>query len=122
MLNFLTTAVFAEPAATETADAATTAGSGIAAFLPFILMIVIFYFLLIRPQKKQEKQTKAMLAALQVGDKVVTVGGICGKITKIKDDVVYLETGFVGNPAERSTIKLERAAIKTVQTIHDEQA
>lgn len=123
MLELLTTAVFAAPAEpAAAADSTMSAGSGIAAFLPFILMIVIFYFLLIRPQKKQEKKTKEMLAALQIGDKVVTVGGICGKITKIKDDVVYVETGFVGNPNERSTIKLERAAIKTVQTIHDEQA
>lgn len=90
--------------------------------LPLILMIVIFYFILIRPQRKQEKKQKAMLAALQIGDKVVTIGGICGKITKLKDDVVYLETGFVGNPNEKSIIKMERSSIKTVQTIHEEDA
>lgn len=125
MLNLLTTVAFAESAGTAPVSAtnpAAMAGGGIAAFLPFIFMIVIFYFLLIRPQKKQEKKTKEMLAALQIGDKVTTVGGICGKITKLKDDVVYIETGFVGNPAERSTIKFERAAIKSVQTIHDDQA
>ncbi|MBO5060911.1 MAG: preprotein translocase subunit YajC [Clostridia bacterium] len=97
------------------------AGGGLFSLIWIVAMIAIFYFMLIRPQKKQEKKTKAMLAALQIGDKVVTVGGICGKITKLKDDVVYLETGFVGNPSERSTLKIERAAIKTVQTIHDDQ-
>ncbi len=98
------------------------AGGLIGAFLPFIIMIAVFYFLLIRPQKKQEKKTKQMLASLQVGDKVVTIGGICGKIAKLKDNEVYVESGFVGNPNERSVIKFERSAIKTVLTIHDDQA
>ena len=83
-------------------------------------MIAIFYFMLIRPQKKQEKQMKKMLASLQVGDKVVTIGGICGKISKLKDEHVYIETGSVGNPNERSVIKLERAAIKTLLTVHED--
>ena len=85
-----------------------------------VVMFVALYFFMIRPQKKQEKKTKQMLASLQVGDKVVTIGGICGKITKLKDEHVYIETGFVGNPNERSTIKMERAAIKTVLTIHED--
>lgn len=120
MFDLLNTTVYAEQAAADAA--AVPAGSGIVAFMPFIVMIVLFYFMLIRPQKKQEKKTKQMLASLQVGDKIVTIGGIHGKITKLKDDVVYVETGFVGNPQERSTIKLDRNAIKTVETIHDEQA
>lgn len=122
MFNLLTT-VYAEAQNVASAGGEQMpAGSGIMAFLPFIVMILVFYFMLIRPQKKQEKKTKQMLAALQVGDKVVTIGGIHGKITKLKDDVVYLETGFVGNPHEQSTIKIDRSAIKTVLTIHDDQA
>ncbi|MDD6735606.1 MAG: preprotein translocase subunit YajC [Clostridiales bacterium] len=105
----------------ETASAASSGGSMISLIIWIVLMIVMFYFLLIRPQKKQEKQQKKMLAALQVGDKVVTVGGICGKISKLKDDYVYIETGFMANPNERTTIKFERAAIKTVLTVHEEQ-
>ena len=125
MFNLLTTA-YAEQAqnvatAGGTPTGAAPAGSLIGAFMPFILMIVLFYFILIRPQKKQEKKTKQMLASLQVGDKVVTIGGICGKIAKLKDDAVYIESGFVGNPNERSVIKFERSAIKTVLTIHDDQ-
>lgn len=120
MLDFLITTAFAE--GEQTATTAQAAGAGITAFLPLILMFVLMYFVLIRPQKKQEKKQKAMLAALQIGDKVVTIGGICGKITKLKDDVVYLETGFVGNPNEKSIIKMERSSIKTVQTIHDDNA
>ena len=114
----LFTTVYAEGQAA--AAGATPTASPIAAFIPFIFMILIFYFMLIRPQKKQEKQMKKMLAALQVGDKIVTVGGICGKITKLKDDHVYVETGFVGNPNERSVIKFERNAIKTVLTVHED--
>ena len=113
----LFTVVSAEAAATDAA--AMPAGGGMFFPIWIVLMIAMFYFMLIRPQKKQEKKMREMLAALQVGDKVVTAGGICGKITKIKDDVVFLETGSTGNPAERSILKLEKAAIKTVQTIHE---
>lgn len=116
MFNLFTVA-HAEAAATGAAPM--PAGSGMASIIWIVLMIVIFYFMLIRPQKKQEKKMREMLAALQVGDKVVTAGGICGKITKLKDDVVFIETGSTGNPAERSILKLERAAIKSVQTIHE---
>lgn len=113
----LFTVASAEAVATDAA--AMPAGGGMFSLIWIILMIAMFYFMLIRPQKKQEKKMREMLAALQVGDKVVTAGGICGKITKIKDDVVFLETGSTGNPAERSILKLEKAAIKTVQTIHE---
>lgn len=101
------------------AGAAAPVNSGLFSIIWIVLMIAIFYFLLIRPQKKQEKKMKEMIASLQVGDKVVTAGGICGKIIRLKDDVVFLETGSTGNPAERSILKLERAAIKSVQTIHE---
>ena len=112
----LFTTVYAEAA--QTAEAPDN--GGMFSLIWIIGMIAIFYFMLIRPQKKQEKKTKQMLASLQVGDKVVTIGGICGKVTKLKDEHVYLETGFVGNPNERSTIKMERAAIKSVLTIHED--
>ena len=143
MLDFLNSVVFAEPETGETVTTETTettetvgtesgtAGEGtdpdatggfggvIGSFIPLILMVVVFYFILIRPQKKQEKKQKAMLAALQVGDKVVTIGGICGKISKLKDEYVFIETGSVGNPNEKSIIKFERSAIRTVETIHE---
>lgn len=113
----LFTVVHAEEA-TGAAGAAPV-NSGLFSIIWIVVMLAIFYFLLIRPQKKQEKKMKEMLASLQVGDKVVTAGGICGKITRLKDDVVFLETGSTGNPAERSILKIERAAIKSVQTIHE---
>lgn len=90
-------------------------GAIISSFLPLILMIVVFYFLLIRPQRKRDKEKRAMLDALKVGDKVVTIGGICGKVAKIKDNYVFIETGNIGTEAEKSVIKMERSSINTVE-------
>ena len=61
-------------------------GSGIAQFIPLILIFVIFYFFLIRPQQKRAKEHKAMVAALKRGDEVITSGGVIGKIEKVYDD------------------------------------
>lgn len=80
-----------------------------------IIMIAIFYFLLIRPQRKRDKEKRAMLDALKVGDKVVTIGGICGKVSKIKDNYVFIETGNIGTEDQKSTIKMERSSINTVE-------
>lgn len=105
-------------AAGDNADMATTAGAvggmSITTILMFVLIIAMFYFMIIRPQKKREKETKAMLNAMKVGDKVVTIGGICGKVVKIKDNYVYLETG-TGKQEEMSYLKMERDAVKTVE-------
>ena len=113
--------VFAEgTAATTAADPAMAAAAGPAAMitslLPMVLIIVMLYFMMIRPQRKKEKALKAMINALKVGDKVVTIGGICGKVSKIKDNFVILETGNVGTPDEKSFIKMERDSIKSVET------
>ncbi len=69
--------------------------SGVAAFgslMPIVLIFIIFYFLLIRPQQKKMKDLKAMVEALRRGDQVVTAGGIVGKVVKVQDDgMVELE-------------------------------
>jgi preprotein translocase subunit YajC len=62
-------------------------------FMPIILMFVIFYFLLIRPQQKKQKETQAMIANLKKGDKVVTTGGMLGTISSIQDDYAVLTVG-----------------------------
>lgn len=87
-----------------------------ALIIQFAIIIAIFYFLLIRPQKKQQQKIQNMLDALQVNDKIVTVGGIIGKVVKIKEDEVLIETGS-GN--EKSQIKFQKSAISKVLTIHD---
>lgn len=68
------------------APAAGPAGSGLEAFLPLILIFVVFYFLVFRPQQKKLKQHKDMVSQLRRGDKVVTGGGIIGTVTKVIDD------------------------------------
>ena len=68
------------------AQAAGGAGSGLEAMFPLVLIFVVFYFLLIRPQQKKAKEHKAMLEAVRRGDKVVTGGGIVGNVTKVLDD------------------------------------
>lgn len=81
-------------------------------FLPMILIIAVFYFLLIRPQRKKEKETQNMLSAIKVGDKITTIGGMVGTITKIKDEKVIFETGPKTEPHQ---ITIERWAIKSVE-------
>ena len=87
------------------AAAAPAAGGGIASFLPLILMFVALYFLMIRPEMKRQKETKAMLEALTKGDEVVTQGGVIGKISKLGETFVNVE---VANGVE---LQVQRAAI-----------
>lgn len=74
-----------------------------------VAFFAIFYFMIIMPQRKREKQTKAMLEALKVGDEIVTYGGILGNITIIKDDTITVETS-----ADRTKIMLERNSVRAV--------
>ena len=66
-------------------------GDSIMQFAPLILIFVVFYFLLIRPQQRRMKQHQATIAAVQKGDQVITAGGIRGKVTKVADDEVEVE-------------------------------
>lgn len=83
--------------------------------LPFILLIVVFYFVLIRPQRKRDKETQRMRNSLQVGDEIITVGGVVGLVVSIKEDTVVLETG-----GDRSTIRVKRWAVQENLTVHDD--
>ncbi|SHN60002.1 preprotein translocase subunit YajC [Desulfovibrio litoralis] len=75
-------------------DAAAQGGlGGFASFVPLILMFAIFYFLIIRPQQKKNKEYKEMQASLKVGDKVITAGGMYGEITEIKGDLAVVDLG-----------------------------
>jgi len=78
------TEAFAQTA-TPSADAATPA-AGLASMIPLVLIFVVFYFLLIRPQQKKMKDHQKMVAALRRGDKVVTAGGLIGSVSKVIDD------------------------------------
>ncbi len=84
--------MFASPAFAQTAEGATAAGPGfVAQIAPLLLIFVIFYFLLIRPQQKRMKEHRAKLGALKKGDTVVTAGGVIGKATKVDDAEVEVE-------------------------------
>lgn len=83
-------------------------GGGLTAFLPLILMFAIFYFLLIRPQQKKQKQLKAMLSAIKKGDRVVSAGGLHGVVTGVADDVVTMEI------APKVRVKVSRGSIAGV--------
>ncbi|MBQ4526912.1 MAG: preprotein translocase subunit YajC [Clostridia bacterium] len=83
----------------------------------FLLIIVIMYFLMIRPQKKKEKLKNEMLSQLIVGDRILTIGGIHGKIVEIKGENLIIETGKAN---EASTLKITRWAISEVTKPGDE--
>ena len=77
--------------------------------MPLILLIVIMYFLLIRPQKKREKAVNEMRNSIKVGDEIVTIGGICGKIVKTKDEVLTIQVG-----ADKTKFEIMRWAVSKV--------
>lgn len=87
--------------------AATDTASMLATFIPLILMIVVFYFLLIRPQKKRDKEVQKMRENIEIADEIVTIGGIIGRIVSIKDDTIVIETA-----GDRSKIRLARRSIQ----------
>jgi preprotein translocase subunit YajC len=79
-------------------------------FLPFILMFVVIYFFMIRPQQKRAKQEKQFEADLKVGDKIVTKSGIHGKISELADATIIIETMSGKLKMERSSISMEMSA------------
>ncbi len=83
-------------------------GSQFLSFLPIILIFVIFYFLLIRPQQRRAKEHRSLLANLKVGDSVLTSGGIYGRITGIRDDIITIEI------SDKVRVKVNRGHIAGV--------
>ena len=101
LFNFLPALLMA-PAADGQGDLM----SSLMSFVPFILIIGVMYFILIRPQRKRDKADSAMRSNLEVGDMITTRGGIVGKITNIKDDLLTIETG-----ANNVKIRIQRWAV-----------
>ena len=100
------------------AQAAGGGDPGFIGFLPIILMFVLLYFLMIRPQMKRAKEQKAMVEALQKGDEVVTAGGIVGKITKLSEQYVTVEVApNIEVVVQRSAVQvpLPKGTLKTLQ-------
>ena len=87
-------------------------GSLITTLLMMVAMVAIFYFMLIRPQRKKDKQVKELLAALKPGDRITTIGGIYGTIKAIKDDTITLYVG-----SDRMEMVVARWAIRGVEDV-----
>ena len=81
-------------------------------FVPLILIFVVFWFVLIRPQRKKDKEAKEMLKNLKVGDRICTIGGIYGTIIKIKDEVLTVEVGEA-----KTQLMFARWAIRNVEQL-----
>mgnify|MGYP001625453029 FL=1 len=86
-------------------------------FLPIILIFVLMWVIMIRPQNKKRKQEEQMRQNAQIGDEITTIGGIVGRVIGIKDDnqTLVIETG-----TDRAKIRIKRWAIGSVDTIHDD--
>lgn len=89
-------------------DGAPPAGGTLASFIPLILIVVIFWFLLIRPQMKRNKQHRELVASLSAGDEVITSGGMLGRITSVSDSFVTLKL------SDAVEVKLQKHAVAQV--------
>ena len=84
-------------------------GGQLSMILPLIILLLVMYFLLIRPQKKREKEVNAMRSGVQVGDEIITIGGICGKIVKTKEESLVIQVG-----ADKVKFEIMRWAVSKV--------
>lgn len=93
---------------------ATQQGSSTSMLIMLVAMFAIMYFVMIRPQKKRQKEEQAMRDAVEVGDDITTIGGICGKVVTTKEDSLIIETG-----ADRNRMMIKRWAIQTNNTANE---
>jgi len=83
--------------------------------LPMILLFAVMYFLMIRPQRKRDKLQREMRSKLEVGDEIITTGGIIGRVVSLREDSIVIETG-----SDRSKIRITRGAVQQNNTVHDD--
>lgn len=104
-------------ATTNAATSQQTVGMGalLLQLAPFLVLIPLMYFLMIRPQKKKQKEEQKMRESLRVGDEVTTIGGITGRVLSIKEDSFVIETG-----AARTKMTMKKWALQSVETIHED--
>lgn len=93
-------------------ETAATTGALVSSIVPFALVIVLMYFMIIRPQKKKDKKMEELRSSIEIGDTVTTIGGIVGLVVAIKEDTIVLETG-----TDRSKIRFKRWAISEVNKL-----
>ena len=100
--------LFAQNATSNTAN---QKSSSIQMIVMMVILFAVMYFLMIRPQKKRQKEEQEMRNALEIGDEIVTIGGIVGRVVTIRENDLIIETG-----ADRNKMKIERWAINTNKT------
>ena len=96
---------------------ATAGGSGMSMLIMVVLMFAVFYFFVIRPENKKKKKTEEMRNSLSLGDEIVTIGGMIGKIVQITEDTITFETG-----EDRVRIQTKKWAISTTAKMEAEEA
>ena len=90
-------------------------GEMLAMFLPIVAMFAIMYFIMIRPQRKKQKEEEKMRNNLQIGDEILTIGGFYGRVVSIKEDAVVIESA-----SDHTKQKIARWAVQQNLTIHDD--
>ena len=93
------------------------AGSMYSMIITMVLMFALMYFMIWRPQKKQQKKDAEMRGSLEIGDEVITIGGVIGRVVALKDETVVIETG-----SERVRIRFLRTAIQSVEKLKMDDA
>ena len=102
----------------ESATDAAAASPWYAQLLPIgmlVLFVAVMYFVMIRPQRKQQKKEAKMRSELQIGDEIITIGGIYGRVVSLKDDSIVIESS-----GDRSKLQVTRTAVAQNLTVHDE--
>ena len=94
--------------------AQTQAGGSWVSIIFLVVMIAVMYFVMIRPQRKQQKQEAKMRSELQIGDEIITIGGIYGRVVSLKDDSIVIESS-----GDRSKIQISRSAVSQNLTVRD---
>lgn len=95
----------------QSGAATSTKGGTTSYIIMMVVLVAVMYFLMIRPQKKRQKEEQEMRASLEIGDEIVTIGGIVGRVVTIRENDLIIETG-----SDRNKMKIERWAINTNKT------
>jgi len=107
-MNTLFITLFGMLGGSEQASGGAAGGSPYSSIILMVALVAIMYFLMIRPQKKRQKEEQEMRSSLEIGDEIITIGGIVGKVVKIREEDIVIETG-----TDRVKMRLQRWAVNT---------
>ncbi len=106
--------LFGSGAASSAANGTQSKGSMVSTILLMVALFAVMYFVMIRPQRKKQKEDQEMRDSIQIGDEITTIGGICGRVVTVKEDALVIETG-----SDKTKLKITRWAIQTNNTADD---